>query len=530
MKKVNLMKRIITSVAIIMLICVASAWAAPFNTVPDRVAAGQGNVVDPGQPADLAGVVATHQTIQDQRDAIREDAVDTHQDISENRTAGHENNQDQRQAMRSDVSQNREDVRDNLTTVGEAREDIHENLTAGHEEIHGQWVATRTFVHQSRVTLAHNVTEWRSEIRAEHDADYAQIGNLAEGQRRGLDHMYDSQVAAHALMEMRNLTGDIGPRVADIAEDLNTSAGTVQPLEERIQDRNAVIRFFAGGDRDAADQINDQVAQNQQRIQDLEGLMANASLQPDVQQAMQDQITTLQTEQARLSDLARPNRMPPACSGGSGGKLFFSRGRNQRDRAFFDKNENKKPVPGSKCLFSVGTLLGEPECPYMKEGLSKPPPSAGPRPGSSGCTPRPGKPRRTGSHPWPDSPTEMVFESRMFPFEMSMSSDVRDHVPGGHITGVIYRSIRFPVTPEAKVPVILDLGDRGREVSRGDDRGRGLRCAAGNQDEGDGEENEGNGSKHTTRWAGEDKCFFGLPVPGGEDREGRADVRLRWPK
>ena len=162
----------------------------------------------------------------------------------------------------------------------------------------------------------------RSEIRAEHDADYAQIGNLTEGQRGGLDHMYDAQVAAHALMEMRNLTGDIGPGVADIAEDLNTSAGTVQPLEERIQDRNAVIRFFAGGDRDAADQINNQVAQNQQRIQDLEGLMGNASLQPDVQQAMQDQITALQTEQARLSDLAAPNVIPPVCSGGSGVNFF----------------------------------------------------------------------------------------------------------------------------------------------------------------------------------------------------------------
>jgi len=120
--------------------------------------------------------------------------------------------------------------------------------------------------------------------------------------------MYDTQVAAHALMEMRNLTGDIGPRVADIAEDLNTSAGTVQPLEERIQDRNTFIRFFAGGDRDAADQINDQVAQNQARIQDLEGLMANTSLQPDVQGAMQEQITALQTEQARLAALAGDER------------------------------------------------------------------------------------------------------------------------------------------------------------------------------------------------------------------------------
>ena len=110
-------------------------------------------------------------------------------------------------------------------------------------------------------------------------------------------------ISSHIIRE-QNLMGDNGPRVAGIAEDLNVSAGTIEPLEQRIQDRNAIVRFFAGGDRSAADQITDQVAMNNGRIQNLEQIMQNTTLQPDVQQAMQEQITALQQEQTRLSNLA----------------------------------------------------------------------------------------------------------------------------------------------------------------------------------------------------------------------------------
>jgi len=288
------MKRIITSAALVILICVASAYALPATTAaPDHAV-----------PGGVRDVVVAHETIKEQQETIHQDVRDTHQDIQENRSAGHENIVDQRQAMRTDVRTDREDVRDNLTTPGEAREDIRGNLTAGHEDIHDQRVATRTFIHGSRVTLAHNVSELRSQIETERDANQAQIANLSAGQKLVLGHMYASQTAAHSLMEMRDIAGDVGPRVADIAEDLNTSAATVQPLEQRIDERNAAVRFFFGGDRDAADRIQGEVTLNQARIDNLTQLMQDPSLQPDVQQAMQEQVNDLQQEQARLSDLA----------------------------------------------------------------------------------------------------------------------------------------------------------------------------------------------------------------------------------
>ena len=63
-----------------------------------------------------------------------------------------------------------------------------------------------------------------------------------------------------------------------------------------------------GGDKAAANQIDDQVALNQQRIRTLEQLMQNSTLQPDVQQAMQEQITVLQQEQDRLANLTAAER------------------------------------------------------------------------------------------------------------------------------------------------------------------------------------------------------------------------------
>jgi len=301
------MKKLIASAIIFTLFCVTAAWAVPVG-----MAAGgsylQDNQQGHGIMADVHDVVVPSETIREQRQDIRQDVMETHQDIRENLTMGHEGVQDQRQALQQDLQENREAFRNNDTTMNEARENLYENLTAGYEAIQQEHQGMLAYVHQSGIAIADNVTALRAQIQAERQTDQAQIANLTAVQREHLMNGYDVQIAAHSLMAMENLTGEIGPRVVGIAEEINASESNITPLEQRIENGNSLFRFMFGGDKAAANQIDDQVALNQQRIQTLEQLMQNSTLQPDVEQAMQEQITVLQQEQDRLANLTATER------------------------------------------------------------------------------------------------------------------------------------------------------------------------------------------------------------------------------
>lgn len=272
------MKKLIAGIIIFVLVCIASTGAAPAGTGPAGSTYLQQNQPGQGIAADVHDVVLTQDTIHEQRQDIRQDVRDTNQDIRENFTAGHEAIQDQRQAM-------------------------YENHTIGNGTIRQERQGMFAYFNQSRIQLADNVTDLQSQILAERQADQAQIANFTDVQKRHLMNWYNVQIASHALMAMQNLTGDIGPQVAEIANDINSTESNITPLEQQIENRNGFFRFLFGGDRSAANQINDQVALNQQRIQTLEQLAQNSTLQPDVQQAMQDQISILEQEQARLANL-----------------------------------------------------------------------------------------------------------------------------------------------------------------------------------------------------------------------------------
>jgi len=275
------MKQLIAVSALVMLVCVATVWAAPAGMILPHGTGLQDMTGGPRLLADVHDVVLTHETIQEQREDIRQEVRDTRQDIAGNLTAGHEAIVEQRETM----------------------ENGQVNLTAGHEVIQQERQGMVTYVHETKVTLAQNVSDLRSQIQTERQTAQAEIANLTDAQKLGLVHWHDVGIATTALMSLQDLIGSDGQHVADLAYEINASENNITPLEQRIENRNAVFRFLLGGDQVAANQINDQVALNQQRIQNIQQLMQNSTLKPDVQQAMQDQITVLQQEQSRLANL-----------------------------------------------------------------------------------------------------------------------------------------------------------------------------------------------------------------------------------
>jgi hypothetical protein len=96
-----------------------------------------------------------------------------------------------------------------------------------------------------------------------------------------------------SLLALENRTGGIGPQVSAIAREFNNSANASQEYKNRIRNRDALSRFFFGGDR-LASELENLTAQNKARINEIENLMNTTSLDPDTRSMLEEQLQVLQ--------------------------------------------------------------------------------------------------------------------------------------------------------------------------------------------------------------------------------------------
>lgn len=113
------------------------------------------------------------------------------------------------------------------------------------------------------------------------------------------------RLAVHALLAAKPLLGGIGQQISQIAQQVNASVATTTTAEAQIQARGFWTNFFFGGDSAAAAVIKDEVAQNQQRINELTQLLAQANVSADVQATLKAQIAAMELQQADLANLAQ---------------------------------------------------------------------------------------------------------------------------------------------------------------------------------------------------------------------------------
>lgn len=112
------------------------------------------------------------------------------------------------------------------------------------------------------------------------------------------------RLAVHSFLASKDLLGGIGQQVSVIAQQVNDSVASTTNAEAQIESRGFLAKLFFGGDAKAAAVIQEQVAQNQQRIDDLTKLLAQANVAADIQVTLKAQIAALQEAQARLQVLA----------------------------------------------------------------------------------------------------------------------------------------------------------------------------------------------------------------------------------
>ena len=139
-----------------------------------------------------------------------------------------------------------------------------------------------------------------------------QLNTESEGSGEKVQQMMKNQnqvrVAAQTLSQMEGLLGNKGSQISAIAKEFNNSVQAKINAEEKIQTRSAFSRFFTGGDKGAAEDIEAQVTQNQQQIQELKQLKEETDCDEDVKAMMQEQIQQMEDEQQRLQGLAQKEK------------------------------------------------------------------------------------------------------------------------------------------------------------------------------------------------------------------------------
>lgn len=138
-----------------------------------------------------------------------------------------------------------------------------------------------------------------------------QLIQQAQSRTGGTQTAHQNQVvlAVHTMLASRELLGGIGQNVSAIAIGFNNSIQATVHAEERIQKRSWFSKFFFGGDEDAADEIEQEVGQNQERIQQFQHVMLNCTdCYAQVKTMLQEQVQNVEQEQERLTQLAQEQK------------------------------------------------------------------------------------------------------------------------------------------------------------------------------------------------------------------------------
>ena len=116
------------------------------------------------------------------------------------------------------------------------------------------------------------------------------------------------RLAIQTILASENLTGGIGDQVSELAQGFNNSIQETIQHEEKIQNRNKLVKWFFGGDIEAAEELEEESNELQARIQNMNQLIQNSEMDEEIKEILQQQIQVMQQEQTRLQQLAQEEK------------------------------------------------------------------------------------------------------------------------------------------------------------------------------------------------------------------------------
>jgi len=149
------------------------------------------------------------------------------------------------------------------------------------------------------------INSMKSDMEQKQQQVNAEAAGESERKQQMMMNQNEVRLAVQSMVQMREMLGEgIGEQVSQIAKQFNNSYMAQAKAEEKIAERGGLARFFAGGDHEAAKEIEAQQAQVQAKLQEMKQAMENADIDSEVQTMMQQQIQKLEQEQTRLQQVA----------------------------------------------------------------------------------------------------------------------------------------------------------------------------------------------------------------------------------
>ena len=156
---------------------------------------------------------------------------------------------------------------------------------------------------------AKNANELKAMIQEKRQEMAQELNSMSnKDKQKVFQNQNQVREAVHALLASEDLVGGIGKQVSEIALEFNNSVEKTIQAEEKIQTRSKIKTFFFGGDKETAEELEEEVGQNQNRIQELKQLKADCSCQQEVMAVIQEQVQNMEQEQTRLSQLTQEQK------------------------------------------------------------------------------------------------------------------------------------------------------------------------------------------------------------------------------
>jgi hypothetical protein len=150
-----------------------------------------------------------------------------------------------------------------------------------------------------------NETELHDQIQERvRELDRDQV-NLSTSNQEVVAQYTNASAFVYTLQNQSDQFDGLGPQISQYAMQINTSLQDEIQAQERIQNRNSIVRFFAGGDEVAAGDLQRQAASVQQQIQEMEQLIQQCSCDSEVKTLLQNELQQMQQQQTQLQQIAQ---------------------------------------------------------------------------------------------------------------------------------------------------------------------------------------------------------------------------------
>jgi len=199
------------------------------------------------------------------------------------------------------MNQTRENLANQIEKIRNQTEQIRLQMEMEKARLANQTMAQKLMEQQKQEAVAERL---RSDIRQQTEEINETLALMKKEQQEIYEHQMNMLLAIKTIIAAQNELPEMPKNISTIAYQINGSIENTTKAEEKIQNRNALIRVLGGGDRDAAGEIESAAKQNQEKVRQINTSIVRTNYSTSIKSVLSDQILVLQSEQERLINIS----------------------------------------------------------------------------------------------------------------------------------------------------------------------------------------------------------------------------------